>query len=427
MGRRRLLIAFIILALAIVFFGCAKREVKEAIPTINVAFWGTPEEVNIIENIIGPWQKAHSELKVELQHTPFSGYVNKILTRVAGGAAPDVICAEANLFVNLWGKDIFLDLNPFLEKDKEFSLSDFFPQVVRRFTVNGKLYGIPRDTAPFACVYYNKKLFAEKKVSYPSEEWSWQDLLEKAKKLTKFDAQGRPVQYGFYAWAWQNFIYSNGGALVDNVEKPKRCLLDASAAIEGLEFYVDLIHKHKVSPTPSALINLGMGVQMMFMTGKLAMFSSGIWETPILRKQEHFDWDVVMFPKGPQGIRGFGTGGSAYCILKTTKYPNQAWQVVKALTSKEAQTVLADSGLAQPANRKISEGEHFALDNKLPHNKKMLNEAVQYVTYDPFHARWREINELYIVPELDLIFNGQETVKTGISKIAPAINKILAE
>ncbi|MCM8783222.1 MAG: sugar ABC transporter substrate-binding protein [Candidatus Omnitrophica bacterium] len=416
-----------LLILCFFIIGCGKKETRESIPTIKVAFWGTPEEVEIIENIILPWQKEHPQIKVELQHSPFAGYVNKILTRIAGGAPPDVICAEANLFVSLWNKGIFLNLSPFLEKEIGFSIKDFFPEVVNRFTVEGKVYGIPRDTAPFACVYYNKKIFDEKNVSYPTDDWSWQDLLEKAKALTEYDEQGRALCYGFYGWAWQNFIYSNGGALVDNVEKPTLCLLDRPESIEGLEFYVDLIHKYKVSPTPTALINLGMGVQMMFMTGRLAMFSSGIWETPILRKAKDFDWDVVMFPKGPKGIRGFGTGGSAYGILKTTKYPKEAWEVVKALTNERAQTILADSGLAQPANRKIAESEHFALDEKLPKNKKMLNEAVKYISYEPFHGRWREINELYIVPELDMVFNGQKSVREAIAKIVPDINKLLKQ
>jgi len=418
---------FLALILLIFINGCGKKERKEAIPTIRVAFWGTPEEVEIIESIMGPWQKEHPEIKVELEHTPFAGYVNKILTRIAGGAPPDVICIEANLFVNLWTKGIFLDLTPFLEKEKNFSIKDFFPEVVNRFTVNGKIYAIPRDTAPYACVYYNKKVFDEKKVPYPTDDWTWQDLLEKAQALTEYDEQGKAIRYGFYGWAWQNFVYSNGGALVDNVEKPTRCLLDRPESIEGLEFYVDLIHKYKVSPAPNALINLGMGVQMMFMTGRLAMFSSGIWETPILRKAKDLDWDVVMFPKGPKGIRGFGTGGSGYGILKTTKYPKEAWEVVKALTDERAQTILADSGLAQPANRKIAESEHFAYDDKLPKNKKMLNEAVKYITYDPFHGRWKEINELYIVPEFDMVFNGQRTVREAIAKIVPEINKILKE
>ncbi|MCM8766336.1 MAG: sugar ABC transporter substrate-binding protein [Candidatus Omnitrophica bacterium] len=407
--------------------GCGKKLSKDNLPVIKVAFWGTPEEVEIIQSIIEPWQKEHPEIKVELEHTPFAGYVNKILTRVAGGAPPDVICVEANLFVSLWSKGIFLNLNPFLEKEEDFSVTDFFPEVVGRFTVEGKIYGIPRDTAPFACIYYNKKLFDAKGVSYPTDEWTWQDLLEKAKALTEYDKEGRPICYGFYGWAWQNFVYSNGGALVDNVEKPRRCLLDTPESIEGLEFYVDLIHKYRVSPTPNALINLGMGVQMMFMTGRLAMFSSGIWETPILRKAKDFDWDVVMFPKGPKGIRAFGTGGSAYGILKTTKYPEEAWKVVKALTDERAQTILADSGLAQPANRKIAVGEHFADDNRLPLNKKMLNEAVKYIIYEPFHENWREINELYIVPELDMVFNGQKTVKEAMAKIVPEINRLLEE
>ena len=102
----RVAIIFAVITLGFVITGCGKKEVKEDRPTIKVAFWGTPEEVEIIENIIEPWQRTHPQIKVELEHTPFSGYVNKILTRVAGGSAPDIICAEANLFASFWGKNI---------------------------------------------------------------------------------------------------------------------------------------------------------------------------------------------------------------------------------------------------------------------------------------------------------------------------------
>ncbi|MBM3254427.1 MAG: extracellular solute-binding protein, partial [Candidatus Omnitrophica bacterium] len=195
--------------------------------------------------------------------------------------------------------------------------------------------------------------------------------------------------------------------------------------IEGIKFYVDLIHKHKVAPAPLDLGNLGIGAQQLFISGRLAMFSSGIWETPILRKIKDFDWDVAMFPKGPTGMRGFGTGGSAYCILKTTKHPREAWEVIKCLAGRESQIMLAEGGLAQPAIRDISEGEHWARSPKKPLNKKMLNEAVKYVTYEPFHPGWREIQDLYIGQEFDLVFNGTERVEDAVGKILPKINELL--
>ena len=299
--------------------------------------------------------------------------------------------------------------------------------MVDRYTVNGKVLGIPRDTAPMACVYYNKKLFDEAGLPYPTDDWDWNDLLAKAQKLTKVDKDGKVIQYGFYSDMWPNFVLSDGGKIVDDVKHPTKCLLNSPESMEGLQFLVDLSHKYKVSPTSNTFRNLGLGVIQMFMMQRVAMFHSGIWETPVVRKAKDFDWDVAMFPKSPKGIRKFATGGTAYGILKTTKYPEQAWEVLKALSGDEGQIMLAESGLAQPANKKIAEGEHFAGSNKPPLNKKMLNEAVKYTVYDPFNAKWREIRDLYIYPEFDLMFNGLKPVKESVDAIVPKANELLKE
>jgi ABC-type glycerol-3-phosphate transport system substrate-binding protein len=390
-----------------------------------VAYWGAPDEVNIISGIISRWQAVRPDIVVRLEHTPYRGYADKLLTRIAGRAAPDIICTEVDLFVTFQSKDVLLDLNPYLQKDPEFKITDFFPEIIDRFTVGGKLYAVPRDTAPFACVYYNKKLFDEAGVPYPSDDWTLADMLEKAKRLTMRDRNGSVVQYGFYAWAWQNFVYAFGGSLVDDVKKPTRCALDSPKAVKGLQYYSDLINVYKVQPSSITMSNLAMGVQGMFMTGRLAMFSSGIWETPGLRKIADFDWDVAMFPKGPSGIRGFGTGGSGYCILKESAHPKEAFEVIKALAGKSAQEAMAQAGLVQPAMKPIAESDLWTGDGKPPKNKNMLNEAMRHVVYDPFSPSWREAKELYIIPELDLTFGGRKTAEEAAGAFVPKVNDLL--
>jgi len=411
--------------------GCAKKK-DAAAPgaarpvEIKVAFWGAPDEVNIITDGIAKWQAAHPEILVKLEHTPYRGYVEKLLTRIAGRAAPDVICTEVDLFVTFQSKNVLLDIAPYVKNDPSINIKDFYPEIIDRFTVDGKLYAIPRDTAPFACVYYNKKIFDEAGLAYPTDDWNVNDMLEKAKSLTRVDADGLVIQYGFYAWAWQNFVYAFGGSLVNDVKKPTRCTLDSRESIEGLQFYADLINRYKVHPSSVAMTNLAMGVQGMFMTGRLAMFSSGIWETPGLRKIKGFDWDVVMFPKGPNGVRGFGTGGSGYCILKSTGHPKESYEVIKALTGGDAEMFLADTGLAQPAMMAIAEGPHWIGSPLPPKNKKMLNTAMQYVIYSPFNPAWREAQELYINPELDLVFSGKKTAADAAKAFTKKANGLLS-
>lgn len=394
---------------------------------IKVAFWGSPEEIEILTESMQIWQKTHQNIKVRFEHTPYGGYDSKILTRIAGGAAPDVIAAESNYFVTFATRGVYLGLNQLIQEDPEFKLDDFFPSIMDRFTVGNEVYSIPRDVAPFACVFYNKELFDEASLPYPTDDWTWDDLLALAQKLTKRDETGRITQYGFFGWAWQNFVYGNGGDLVDDVKLPTKSMLDDPKAIEGLQFYADLINKHQVMPTPVAMANTGMGIDMMFATGRLAMFLSGIWETPALREKYRFQWDVAMFPKNKAGVRRFGSGGTGYGIMKTTRHPKEAWEVIKGLTSPVVQAEIARRGLAQPSLRPIALGPDWAGNNLPPKNKKMLNEAVNYVVFDPFHTKWREIEAKFILPELDLLKSGKVTAEQAAENMTPKINALLQD
>ncbi|MBN1689328.1 MAG: sugar ABC transporter substrate-binding protein [Candidatus Omnitrophica bacterium] len=421
--RKRLKLTVLALCLG-VLAGCGGVAGDDGKIPIKVAFWGSPDEIDIISDSIKDWQVSHPNIKVVFEHTPYTGYDSKILTRIAGGAAPDIIATEVDYFVTFATKNVLEDLTPYLEEDATFSQDDFFPTILDRFTVKGHLLALPRDVAPFACVFYNKELFDEMGLDYPKDDWSWDDLLRLARVLTKKDANGRITQYGFYGWAWQNFVYGNGGAIVDDIKNPTRTLLDSPESIQGVQFYADLINIYEVMPTPVVLSNLGMGIDLMFASGRLAMLLSGIWETPGLRNYK-FDWDVAMFPKNPKGVRAFGSGGSGYAILKSSKHKEEAWEVIKALTGPEGQAELAKRGLAQPSRIAVAKGKAWAKDPSRPANKKMLNEAVNYIKFSPFHPRWREVEEKYLAQKLDLVFNGRKQASEVLTELAPTINEIL--
>jgi len=425
-GQRILVLMTIIATTVLVLVGCGSKINDDGRTQITVAFWGSPEEKEIITASLDEWQATHPDIKVRFEHAPADGYVQKMLTRIAGGAAPDILCIRVDHFVNLASKNVLLNLSPYIAQDQTFKINDYFPEVVESFSAEGNVYAIPRDTAPYACVFYNKDIFDAKGVTYPTDNWTWEEMLEKAKALTGKDERGR-MHYGYYGWAWENFVYGNGGSLVDDVKHPIKCTLDSEEAIEGLQFYADLINVYHVMPTPIALANMGMAVDMMFADGYIAMFQSGIWETPALLKYEDLNWDVVMFPKSSKGFRKFGTGGSAYGILATTKHPDLAWEVLKGLSGPVGQTELARRGLAQPAIVKIAEGPDWAKSDLPPKNKTMLNEAVKYVVYDPFHVIWNEARAKYIIPELELLFNGKQDARTTVANFTAKVNQMLQQ
>ena len=287
---------------------------------------------------------------------------------------------------------------------------------------------IPRDIAPVSCLYYNKKLFDEAGLRYPKNNWTWKDLVRNAKRLTKRDSTGRVIQFGLVEdWnLFDLYVLNNGGSYADNIQYPRRCALDSRNAIYAIKFRRDLIYKYKVSPSPAQLSMMGgVGTSELFVSGKAAMFVSGIWKTPMFRQIKDFDWDIALFPKGPMAKRpGYPGGGSGYGIIKTTKHPEEAWKLVTYLAGEKGQIQLAQTGLAQPAIKRLAKSKYF-LDNKKPKNKKILLTACKYIVYTPFSDKWPEMFYSYILPQWDQIWlnKNKEPIEKIIKKTVKEANK----
>lgn len=414
-----------LLLVGFVGVGCQKGVLSGKVH-LKVSSWGDVQENKILSDMIAEFQTQNPNIQVELQRIPFSEYVTKLLTQIAGGLAPDVIFVEVNNFVDLYLRGAFEPLNEYLP-GSTVKLEDYYPQVVDRFTVDGQHFVIPRDTAPICVVYYNKKAFQEAGLTFPADDWDWNDFLAKSTKLVKKDAAGKVTRWA-YVEDWpmtEPWVYSAGGALADDVKKPTKWVVAESQGwIEGIQFRADLMHKHKIMPPPSSLAAMGgLGTSDLFVNGTAAMFLSGIWKTPSFREQiKNFSWDVVMFPKHPSGRRAFGTGGSGYGILKSSKHKKEAWKLVQYLSGETGAIRLAQTGLAQPALMRVASSVQF-LDGQDPKNKKMLLEAVQYTKYLPMAKNTAEVLNSIINPVLDKVWNGSWTAAQAAKELKPALEK----
>lgn len=425
--RRMLLIVLILVA---GFAGC--RPPQDGKTRIRVTFWGAPEEVKIITDTIRNWEANHPDIVVILEHAAYPNYCEKILTQVAGDSGPDVIFTDITYFFSFQAHGMFLDLTPYVNQTQPPITARFFPEILKPFSRDGKIYCIPRDIAPITCMYYNKKPFDEAGIPYPTDDWDWNQFLSICRKLTQRQGD-RVTRYGFYGWEWGNFIFTNGGRIVDSEEHPTRCVIDSPQAREALQFYHDLVYKERVMPSPQQLAASGMNTVQYLANEKTVMYLSGIWETPQLRtlqkkaKEEGktFDWDIVQFPKGPHGQRGTRTGGSGYAVLKTTKHPQAAWEVVKALAGPEGQTDLAKTGLGQPADRMIAESEVWAGTNNIPSNRRTLNKAVKYVIFDPYHPKWTYFYNNILSREMELYMINRQDLDTTVKAITADLNTAL--
>jgi multiple sugar transport system substrate-binding protein len=395
---------------------------------VDVATFTDPDGIQIMNGLLEKLEKKEG-IKARASYIAWNEYERKIITQMAAGKAPDLVWVEVGAFVPLSHEGAFQPLDDLIARD-QVDLKAFYPGVMARFSQDGKVYALPQDTAPIACLYYNKKLFRDAGLSYPNASWTWKEFLAAAQKLTHRDSSGKTLVWGFrdnYAPDWANMIYSNGGLMVDDWKNPKHCLLATPEAIEAVQFQADLIRRYKVSPSSADNTSVGgSGADLMGGNG-VAMLRSGYWVAGALRKFKDLDWDVAPFPKGPRAKSfAWGTGGTGWAMTRDAKDREKAWKVLKYLASEEVQKVWTAQGATQPALLSLSKSKLF-LSDLPPSGKGFLLDAPNHAIYSPNHPRWDEALLNIIGPKIDTVMLGQAQAEPVMKKIAADIDaQILA-
>jgi multiple sugar transport system substrate-binding protein len=128
--------------------------------------------------------------------------------------------------------------------------ADIFPSLLESVKDNGKAYSWPLWVPPVA-MYMNLDIFKERNVDPPKGNWSYEEFVEAAKKLTFQRADGTQV-YGYTSGidpglvnAW-SFIIGDGALPLskDNTSYT----WNTPDGISGLKKLVDLAQVHKVTP-----------------------------------------------------------------------------------------------------------------------------------------------------------------------------------
>ena len=161
----------------------------------------------------------------------------------------------------------------------------------------------------------------------------------------------------------------------------------------------DLFNVDKVAPPPG--IEGGVG-ETEFLSGSIGMFPNGRWMTPGMRQNAKFNWAVVEMPELRQEIHLAVLG--PYVMSAKTKYPEQAWTVLKALTSPEVQAQVAALGTNIPSNKAQAAVDAF-MNSKPPEDNTPFIAGADYAQAEiPLYTgNWGDIVNGQYQPNIDNI------------------------
>lgn len=278
-------------------------------------------------------------------------YEELVMTRLLGGAPPDVI--TSNKLADLAPKGILRSLTEFAERDDV--IGDLLPPAVEQCTWDGELLMLPQVAQPFV-TYYNPFLFAQSGIADPYTQfkaggWDWEAVSASARKISRdidnngvldIWGTGIPVNWQQRTILW---VVQAGGKYFDRWVNPTKATYDSPEVVTALTFIKSMIETNAM-PLEGALGSTG---NRNFIAGKTGMVFEGTWQIGNNRNGGFYDWDLAPVAKGPANA-GTIMQIDGLQMLQAAPHPEESWEWMKFLvTDPEAYALFTRATGRSPA------------------------------------------------------------------------------
>ena len=417
--RKSYILLFFVIGLLTLNCSSSKNEGMSEI-TLNV-----PANAALLQSLREEIPQFTQQKGIKIKLIPFSGQ-EKLYAMIAAGTPPDIFYTNTVVRDRLAAEGRLVDLWQVARGDT--FVSRIRPIFIERGTsIDGGWYQFCDWTYTFG-VYYNKYLFDKYDVPYPDSAWTWQTMLDRARKLTHdFDGDGKIDQYGiFIARHFVSAIEQMNGAVY-----PPNALFFSfpKQAIEAQQDYLDLMFKEKVMPELSFTQAQGMQAAQMLNTGRVAMIVEAVPNLDFI-KSLSVAWDMAPIPRmDDHPLRYFRSASGGLSISASCKNPEAAWEVIKWLVTKSEYNspnpILKDVDF-------VKSYENSYPELKTKNFRQVWDLSVEYDGGDSRdfvrYSSWSSSTILeQINPKLDLIYAGKKPLSYLTSSIDEINRKVLEE
>jgi multiple sugar transport system substrate-binding protein len=401
---------------------------EEESTTLTWAMWGSPAEVETHQRVADAFMAEHPEIQIEIMAEPWNDYFTKMQTLWASGDTsqiPDV--AFLSPIQSYAASGVLENLDPYIEA-AGYNLDDYWPTLLESAMYEGSIYGFPRDIG-LEVLYYNKDTFDEVGLEYPTDEWTWDDLLAALEALTEVEASGRVARYGLgmEGGKYQLWVGQNRGGILDDVLNPSQCTLDQPEAMEAIQFFADMMNNNYAMR--DANLSQAGGDAAVFANGQAAMIIQNASRVTTFN-QAGLNYDVATVPIPADGQRAASALGAAWVMSSGSDDKDAAWTFLSWLQSTDGgQRLYTESGEILPALQSTARSAAFLESGQPPANRQAFltegeNAKVGRIGYFP---EWNELSGSIIDPALQQIWAGEATPEEVLPALCEQVNTFLAD
>ncbi len=411
---------------------------RDSKSTITVCLPNEFKDIYSVE--IANFEMLHPEYTVEAIWTGSGDSLKTYQAQLMGGRdCPDLIVG-GDVHI-LYQKEELLPLNKLIERDmEEVQLDDYLDGFIDALSYgegeNRGIYYLP-EYFNVSLLYYNKDMFDEAGIAYPTIDWDYDDFFAAGKTLTKTDANGNYVSWGtdttFDWWAqWLTFVRQCGGTVMD---EEGNLTLDDEASLKGLQYYFEMAGAAQDPETWGNKIGSTVGENDLglFQGGKVGMVFAGHTGSFATYREASkkfgLNWDVQLLPTTNEGNRDGGELSLyAYGIYKNSKNKQGAWEFLKYLSRQKTKEELLEATYISPRKSAEQIIRNLTADEKanlMPQNLEVVYDAVQYCDYLPHFSYFESVITDKVQPELTKMFTGSVTVQQAAENATRIANNFI--
>lgn len=381
--------------------------------TIKVSTWDLDANPSVT-NVVKAFEAANPNIKVELMDIASADYTQKLSVMLNGGSDLDAFwIKDADTTTSLFEKGQLADLSAYIKKDN-VDLAGYNGLAENFKMPSGEIVGLPARS-DYYVLYYNKDIFDAAKVEYPSNDMTWTQFEELAKKITS--GEGAEKKYGALLHTWQACVENWG------VQDGKHTILDTDYTFMKpyYEMALRMQNDDKTIMDYATLKTGNIHYSSPFLTGNVGMMPMGSWfMTTIIAKkaagESKVNWGVATLPH-PDGVAAGSTVGAAtpLVINAASKKQDAAWEFVKFATSVEGAKVYSEAG-AIPGRNNPETLAAIANMEGMPEGTLDALAVTNIVLDRPISSKSAEVNQM-LGEEHSLIMLGEIGLDEGLAEM----------
>lgn len=288
----------------------------------------------IMDRAIARFEETHPNVRVHyVPGIAKEDYSEWCARKLLEGDMPDVFMVPDSDFNKYTSLGVLKNLDMLILHDGEFDRNAFFTTALNIGSDAGRQYALPYETVP-TLMFVNKTLLAREKIDMPRENWTWEEMYDICRRITKDrDGDGRLDQFGTYNYTWRNAVYTSGGKLYD--EKHSQVAFTDAHVLDAVKYVKRLNDLNQGQSVTQEDFNKG---NVAFMPLTFAEYRTYKTYPYRIKKYTQFQWDCITFPAEEEGHNISMVDALLLGINSKTKHEKLAWEFLKQLTcSREMQ------------------------------------------------------------------------------------------